>query len=293
MIPKRFIDYYGDDVRWFVGNVVSLDDPKQIGRMRVRIYGVHPESTVDVPDDDLPWASVAAPITSGSNGGVGAYLGVQVNSLVFGFFLDGQHSQLPLVLGAVTKDGDSNPLATGTQTKEYTPDETIGEPDDPYAAVYPNNLVYETSAGHVKEYDNTDSAERIRELHKSGTFYQVNPDGDFVEHIVKDRYTVIAGNDAIHVTGNVNIFVDTNANITVGGNVLVTASDGTVTIDTPSSIITGDVQIDGNVSIAGNVTTDGSHTVQGEVTGKGIALSTHTHLDTPGLGAGTTTPPLP
>lgn len=278
MIPKRFIDFYGDDVRWYVGNIVSLEDPKQLGRVRVRIYGIHPESTLDVPDEDLPWASVAAPITQGGHEGVNNILGLQVGALVFGFFLDGQHSQLPMVLGSVPKDGDVNPMTIGEHQK-YTADETIGEPDDPSAAVYPNNLVFQTSAGHVKEYDNTDSAERIRELHKSGTFYQVNPDGDFIEHIVKDRYTVIAGNDAIHVSGNVNVFIDNNANITVGGNVLITASDGTVTIDTPTSTITGNLQVDGDINATG------------EVTGKGIALSTHTHLDTVGLGAGITSPP--
>jgi hypothetical protein len=278
MIPKRFIDFYGDTVRWYVGKVVDLNDPETLGRIRVRIYGVHSESTIDIPNEDLPWAQVVAPVIQGGNDSVGNILGIQVGALVFGFFLDGQHSQLPLVLGAIPKEGDVNPMTVGTHSK-YTADETIGEPDDPSAAVYPNNLVFQTSAGHVKEYDNTDSAERIRELHKSGTFYQVNPDGDFVEHIVKDRYTVIAGNDAIHVTGNVNIFVDTNANITVGGNVLVTASDGTVTIDTPTSVLTGNLNVDGNI------------VAQGEVTGNGIQLSTHTHTDNPGLAAGVTTPP--
>lgn len=286
MIPKRFIDYYGDDVRWFIGNVVSLEDPKQIGRIRIRIYGIHPDNVIDVTDNDLPWASVVVPITSGSNVGVGSYLGIQVDSLVFGFFLDGQNSQLPMVLGAVTKDGDTNQYAIGNGEK-YTADETIGEPDDPSAAVYPNNLVFQTSAGHVKEYDNTDSAERIKELHKSGTFYQVNPDGDFVEHIVKDRYTVIAGNDAIHVSGNVNVFIDADANITVGGNVLLTAADGTVKLDTPSTTLTGDLTVNGNITNLGDTT------VLGEVIASGIPLSTHKHIDTPGLGAGVVTPPIP
>lgn len=287
MIPARYKDFYGDQVRWFTGQVVNINDPIQLGRIKVRIYGIHSESTVDIPDTDLPWAQTTTPLTEGGTSELGNPLGIQVGALVFGLFMDGQNSQMPLVLGSMPKyegpDRDAksvNRLARGTQTYPYTPDTTIGEPDDPYAAVYPNNLVYETSAGHVKEYDNTPDAERIRELHKSGTFYQVGPDGDLVTHIVRDRYTVIASDDAIHVKGNVNIFIDNNANITVGGNVLVTAADGTVTVDTPLSTLTGNLRVDGNVSVGGDVTTD-----------VGVSLNNHTHTDNPGLAGAVTTPP--
>ena len=36
--------------------------------------------------------------------------------------------------------------------------------------VYPKNHVYETESGHIKEFDDTEGAERIHEYHKSGTF---------------------------------------------------------------------------------------------------------------------------
>ena len=228
MIPKNYIEFYGDQTRWFTGRVVSLDDPKQLGRVRVRVYGIHTEDTSMIPDEDLPWAQVVVPVTQGGTAGFGNNLGIQVDTFVFGMFLDGQNSQLPLVLGSLPKQEDNeldeydsvstNPLARGTQVKPYTPDETIGEPDDPFAAVYPNNLVYETPAGHVKEYDNTPDAERIRELHKSGTFYQVAPDGDLVTHIVRDRYTLVVRNDAVHVQGNVNLIIDENCTTTIGGD---------------------------------------------------------------------------
>jgi len=228
MIPKNYIEFYGDQTRWFTGRVVDLEDPKQLGRVRVRVYGIHTEDTTMIADEDLPWAQVVVPVTQGGTAGFGNNLGIQVNTFVFGMFLDGQNSQLPLVLGSLPKQEDNeldeydsvstNPLARGVQVKPYTPDETIGEPDDPFAAVYPNNLVYETPAGHVKEYDNTPDAERIRELHKSGTFYQVSPDGDLVTHVVRDRYTVIARDDAVHITGNVNLIIDENCTTTIGGD---------------------------------------------------------------------------
>jgi len=240
MIPENFIDFYGDQTRWFTGRIVSLADPRELGRVRVRIYGIHTEDTTMIPDEDLPWAQVVVPVTQGGTAGFGNNLGIQVNALVFGMFLDGQNSQLPLVLGSLPKQEDNeldeydsvstNPLARGIQVKPYTPDETIGEPDDPFAAVYPNNLVYETPAGHVKEYDNTPDAERIRELHKSGTFYQVSPDGDLVTHVVRDRYTLVVRDDAVHVQGNVSLFIDGNCTTNIEGSWDVNV-EGDITID--------------------------------------------------------------
>lgn len=222
MIPKRFTDFYGDESRWFLGSVVDIHDPLEIGRIKVRIYGVHPDDQSSLSDDDLPWAQVIVPVNQGGTAYLGNPLGVKPDSLVFGFFLDGNNSQNPIILGSIPKFEDEetpvNPLARGIQSKPYTPDAVIGEPSDPFAAKYPDNLVYETSAGHVKEYDNTLDAERIRELHKSGTFYQVSPDGDLVTHVVRDRYTVIASNDAIHVTGNVTVVINGNAQTQIDGN---------------------------------------------------------------------------
>jgi hypothetical protein len=270
MIPSN-VDFYGDQTRWFMGEVVDINDPVQLARIKVRVYGVHSSSILD---DDLPWAQTVAPITEGGTEFLGNPLGIQVGALVFGMFLDGPNSQLPLVLGSIPKyedleedndrlDKSVNALARGTQTKPYTPDSVIGEPDDPYAAVYPNNLVRETQSGHVKEYDDTPDAERIRELHASGTFYQVNPDGTLTTHVVKDRYTVVAGDDAVHITGNVNIVVD-----------------GTVTIDTSLVTMTGNLRVDGDVSVGGDVVTDA-----------GISHNTHTHTDNPGLAGAETTGP--
>lgn len=214
--------YYGDETRWFLGRVVNITDPLELGRIQVRIYGIHSDNLLEVPDEDLPWAQTVTPITEGGTNYLGNPLGVQIGAQVFGIFVDGKDSQMPLIFGSLPKYEENeldslsvNPLARGTQTYPYTPDTEIGEPDDPYAAVYPSNLVYETSSGHVKEYDNTADAERIRELHKSGTFYQIGPDGDYVTHVVKDRYSVIAGNDALHVKGGngLTIIIDNDCTI--------------------------------------------------------------------------------
>tara|TARA_Y100001937_G_scaffold124643_1_gene189769 strand:+ start:3722 stop:4660 length:939 start_codon:yes stop_codon:yes gene_type:complete len=105
MIPTTYKEYYGDETRWFVGTVVQIHgDPFQLGRVKVRIYGVHPDDPVQATIDDLPWASVVLPSTEGGSSGIGANVGLKERAQVFGVFLDGKNSQLPLVLGSIPKN---------------------------------------------------------------------------------------------------------------------------------------------------------------------------------------------
>ena len=229
MIPTRYKDYYGDETRWFIGRIVSVKDPMELGRVRVRIAGVHTENTNDIPDSSLPWAQTLLPITEGGTKGLGIHTGIQVGARVFGVFLDGTNSQLPLVLGSLAKLEENSPggrstnqLARGTNTITKTPDKVTGEPDQPYNAIYPLNQVHQTARGHVIEiddsHDSDGSYERIHIYHKSGTFIEMHPNGDVVTHH-KNGFRTVTGNDKLHVTGNMEITVDGNMNITVKGNV--------------------------------------------------------------------------
>lgn len=206
--------YYGDQTRWFIGEVTSISDPKQLARIQVRIYGIHSDNKVDIPDENLPYAQVVAPITEGGTNGLGNPLGIQVGALVFGIFLDGKDSQLPLVLGSMPKlegvernTSSVNSLARGTNTISKTADTVTGEPSQPYGAVYPNNKVTQTSSGHVIEIDDTSDNERIHIYHKSGTFVEMHPNGDVVTH-TKNGFKTVTGNEKIHVTGDMEITVD-------------------------------------------------------------------------------------
>ncbi len=95
-------EFYGDSFRWFVGKVASVtDDPSQTGRIKVKIFGLHDDPSLKLPDD-LPWAQVLAPTTEGGGSGIGNNgIGIQPQSLVFGIFLDSKESQMPLVLGSI------------------------------------------------------------------------------------------------------------------------------------------------------------------------------------------------
>ena len=190
MIPNTFIDFYGDQTRWFLGEVVNVkDDPLKLGRVKVRVFGVYD----DIKDEDLPWAQIVVPVTTGVHEGKGQYLGILVGTQVFGMFLDGKNSQLPMVIGTVPKvidtgevDSDKNPILKSDANPKAE-------------ANYPHNKVYETETGHFKEYDDSGTG-RIREQHQDGTYYEMTDDGI---HIYGNTKVTIHGKGEVNVVAPV------------------------------------------------------------------------------------------
>ena len=80
--------YYGDTIRWFIGVVVSNNDPLKLDRVKVRIHGVHTEDTLAIPDEDLPWAQVNIPVTEDGSSGLGGNSRLKNRAQVFGIFLE-------------------------------------------------------------------------------------------------------------------------------------------------------------------------------------------------------------
>ena len=73
-------DFVGKDgFRWWVGQIAPAnvqgeqlapkeDTPQWGNRLKVRIMGYHPFSKADLSDEDLPWANIMIPSTSGTGG---------------------------------------------------------------------------------------------------------------------------------------------------------------------------------------------------------------------------------
>ena len=234
MIPKRYTEFYGDNTRWFIGVVKNINDPLELGRVQVKIFGIHEGTKEDIPDTDLPYAQVVMPITEGGVKGLGNTVGLQVNARVFGIFLDGKHSQDPLVLGSLPKieeesdgaikDVTTSQLARGTNTLSKANDSIIDDTpyDSRYKAAYPNNAVHQTSSGHVIEIDDTSGYERIHIFHKSGTFIEMHENGDVVtQH--KNGFRTVTGNDKLHVTKDLDIIVGGDCNFSVNGDIVMTS----------------------------------------------------------------------
>ena len=95
-----------DGFRWWIGQVppIGSQGGQTSGsgwgnRTKVRILGYHPYSETDLPNDDLPWAQVLIPTTAGSGAAnVATDVKLQPGDVVFGFFLDGDNAQIPVVM---------------------------------------------------------------------------------------------------------------------------------------------------------------------------------------------------
>ena len=88
--------------QWFVGVVEDRQDPKTLGRLRVRCLGYHTEDLIKLPTSDLPWSHVMNPITSATVSGLGQTpLGAVEGTWVVGFFQDGADAQQPIIIGTL------------------------------------------------------------------------------------------------------------------------------------------------------------------------------------------------
>ena len=88
--------------QWFVGVVEDRQDPKTLGRLRVRCLGYHTEDLLKLPTADLPWAHVMNPITSATVSGLGqSPIGAIEGTWVVGFFQDGADAQMPIIIGTL------------------------------------------------------------------------------------------------------------------------------------------------------------------------------------------------
>ncbi len=115
-------------------------------RYKVRIIGLHDKEEETIPSDQLPWAQVMYPITAGG-GQTNAKQtpNIRQGNFVFGFFLDGQDQQVPVIMGILgnndqtslkttigktdTNFGPTSGYAEGTVPKEPAAREKVPDED--------------------------------------------------------------------------------------------------------------------------------------------------------------------
>ncbi len=83
---------------------------------------------------------------------------------------------------------------------------------------YPYNKVYESESGHIVEIDDTPYAERIYQKHRSGTFQELDADGNSVTRVIGNNYTIVAGTDFVNIKGDVNLTIDSNCKTYIKGD---------------------------------------------------------------------------
>lgn len=115
LLKKQFVGR--DGFFWWLGQVVDsakwkdnspalpiADLPGMKRRVKVRIMGYHTADVDALKDDDLPWAYCMMPVTAGGNmGGMSQSVNFSGGEWVFGFFLDGEEGQQPVVMGVLDK----------------------------------------------------------------------------------------------------------------------------------------------------------------------------------------------
>lgn len=82
----------------YVGKIVDNNDPEQLGRCRIRVYGVYGN---DIPDDELPWA---LPAFSFIGSELGSFIVPPNNCIVSVYFDNGELSK-PIYTTKIIKTG--------------------------------------------------------------------------------------------------------------------------------------------------------------------------------------------
>ena len=189
------------------------------------------------------------------------------------------------ITGLATADFDFNTAADGS-TIAASDTDTWAQPEIAYATVYPYNHVTESESGHILEFDDTSAAERIYLAHKTGTSTEYNPNGDRIDIIKGDQYTLTSGSNKVNIDGlsditisgrhkvyinrdgllnnHYDIQIGPNANINIQvdtGDVNIVTKQGKVNVNSAGDY---NLKVGGNmrVAVAGNIleTVEGSKT---------------------------------
>ena len=120
-------------------------------------------------------------------------------------------------------DIDSHPIASVQKLDKQwvitSQGDVCSEPEDSYAAVYPLNKTSTSESGHFRELDDTPGAERIKESHRSGSYYEIHPDGSKTTKIVRDNFEVIIGSDYTKIKGTCAVHIEQDAELFCHGDV--------------------------------------------------------------------------
>ena len=153
------------------------------------------------------------------------------------------------------------------------PNNETSEPVTPYDSKYPYNHSTITESGHTFELDDTPGAERVSLSHRTGTFFEVHPDGSKVEKIMNNNMTVIVKNNEVYIMGdekrstqgNLKVFIKGSAKLEVGGDVELQVNgnmtmkvEGMYTAMAESFNFVGPINHVGDINCTGNIINQGN-----------------------------------
>ena len=189
------------------------------------------------------------------------------------------------ITGVATADYNAMVTSAG-ETTTASDGTTWNQPEIPYAAVYPRNHVYESESGHLLEFDDTPTHERIHLRHRTGTGLEMHPNGTQTNIIKGDHYVLTTENNQVYIQGNSDISIDGRSKLYInkngesgnnydiqigpGANVNIQVESGDINLHTITGRINmnsgGDTNFkiggDFNIEVAGDIfeNVNGNHT---------------------------------
>ena len=237
-------DYLGHNFIWFVGEIEDRKDPLKLGRARVRCFGWHTQDKEELKTSSLPWASTVQPVTAPATTSSGLVEG----TWVFGFFMDGEKAQRPMIMGIIPgyrydeqgANGESElprgaraeadypsfqstlraeTRITGIGLDPYTED-TWDEPEEPDDKEYPYVQTIGSESGAMTEIITSPDSFTARKVEYDGVggYEESQSNGNKIIKIAGSKYEIVCGDNFVNLKGSVNLTIDGNCKTNIGGD---------------------------------------------------------------------------
>lgn len=100
--------------------------------------------------------------------------------------------------------------------RSWTEPESAASVENPPKPPY--NNITQTPSGHMFEMDDTNSRERVRLQHRTGTFIEMHPNGDEVHKVYGDGYEITIKNKNILIKGHCSLTVEGDCIVDIKGD---------------------------------------------------------------------------
>ena len=170
--------FLGSKFLWWIGQVADdrtwrenqsakkIEDPQEDQpawgyRYKVRIMGIHDQDEASIESDNLPWAQVMYSVWGGGLAGSRQTPGIRQGMFVFGFFLDGQDQQVPIIMGVLGANAKTvvEKLKTGKDEdgENFTPQSGWANAHDDECKKVPDEQLQTTPPKSVPTTESTDA----------------------------------------------------------------------------------------------------------------------------------------